>query len=157
VKLPSIVYCVAFFALRDEGTFTYMRQILRVCLTVLTAIVVVKYIATLNFQYDTSVMLGEVDRLLAAVHDGRWFGWQGQFPLLQKLVAILVKSEGLNNEVCLAVLAYINLAAFAGSLWMAWNSLQRSSRRSAIVFTAIILSGPMLWYARLGSSLSGWS
>jgi len=45
-------------------------------------------------------------------------------------------------------LAFMNLAAFAGSLWMAWNSLERSSRRSAIGFTAIMLSGPLLWYAR---------
>ena len=125
-----------------------MRMILRVCLVILTAVVAAKYVATLNFQGDTYGMLSEVDRLLAAVHNGRWSGWQGQFALLQKLAAILVKSQGLNTDACLAVLAFINLAAFAASLWMAWNSLGRLSRRSALVFTAIMLSGPMLWYAR---------
>ena len=126
----------------------YLGRIFRACLVVLTAVVAAKYVATLNFQGDTYTLLSDVDRLLASVQRGKWSGWKGELALLQKLAAILVKSQGLSTDACLAVLAFINLAAFAGILWMSWNSLERLSRRSAIVFTAIVLSGPMLWYAR---------
>jgi hypothetical protein len=126
----------------------FLSRIFRACLVVLTSLVAVKYVTALNFQGDTYVLLSEVDRLLAAVHIDKWFGWGGKYALLQKIPVILLKTQGLKDESCLTALALINLAAFVGILLMATRSLGRSSRRSAVVFTAITLSGPMLWYAR---------
>ena len=135
--------------LATHGTTGIMtRRIVHTLSTIITTVVAAKYVTGLSFQGDTQSLLTEVETMLAAVHAGRWVAWGGCFALLQEIPAILLKSRGLGHEACLTALALLNMATFAGLLVMGWRSLVRAAGQLAVLFTAIMLSGPFLWYAR---------
>lgn len=73
-------------------------------------------------------------------------GWGGQFPLLQKIPVLLMKSFGYQNEAVLHGLGVLSLVSFALVLYWGWRSLLRESARLAWFFLTVLLSGPLLWY-----------
>jgi len=97
---------------------------------------------------DTLALVGEVDRMLAAIKAGHPTGWGGQMPLLQQIPAIFLKLAGLEDAMAAKWLAVLSLVAFFALLARAFVRLRVESRRLAAFLVAVLLSGPMLWYGR---------
>lgn len=129
---------------RDHITTGAVTAAAALALVVLLA----NYLPFPRFESDTAALFNEVRRMRTALAHGQWTGWGGQFPLLQKLPVLALQVAGIGDDTVLWVLAAASLLAFAGTLVLAWNGLRQSSRRLALLFLAVLLSGPLPWYAR---------
>src|SRR5258708_27026825 len=103
-----------------------------------------RYAYELSYENDTVVLLHETDSILAHVSRGEWRDWGGQFPLLQKLPVLLLRSLGWREDAVLRALGVISLVSLALLLLWSWRSLYRHRLES--FFLAVLLSGPLLWY-----------
>jgi hypothetical protein len=97
---------------------------------------------------DTLALVGEVDRMLAAIKAGHPTAWGGQMPLLQQIPATFLKLAGLADAMAARWLAVLSLIAFVALLARAILRLRVVSSRVAAFVAAVLLSGPLLWYAR---------
>jgi|APSaa5957512622_1039677.scaffolds.fasta_scaffold06255_3 hypothetical protein len=107
-----------------------------------------EYLRFLNLQRDTVDLIHEVQRILSCLSQGKWIGWGGHFPLLQKIPVLLLEFMGLPEQTILEWLAILSLIAFANLVAWSWKDLRKTSRNLAVFFVAILVSGPLLWYAR---------
>ncbi len=126
----------------------FCRRLWRWGLGIILIVSLSRYLQFLNLQGDTVALIGEVDRILNCIKIGQWVGWGGQFPLLQKIPAFLLKVTAFSDERILRWLAILSLVAFVHLLAWSWKDLRRRSNKLAIFFVAILLSGPLMWYAR---------
>jgi len=126
-----------------------MKSILRRLMTALFGFSLVVYILHYSVRGDTVALLKQVDHLIACVAHGQWSGWGGHFPLLQKLPAIAFRLLGWKDDQILEGLVALNLLSFVLMLMCSWRLLCSRSRRVAIFFSAVLCSGPLLWYAHV--------
>ncbi len=97
---------------------------------------------------DTVALIHETDGIIASVSKGRWTGWGGQFPLLQKIPVLAMKYFGWSDPEIIHGLGVLSLASFALILFWNWRSLSCycGFRRLSWLFLAVLLSSPLLWY-----------
>jgi hypothetical protein len=135
----------------DSRSAERMNRLLRwAAASVLAATLVVallEYLRLFNLEGDTFAMVAEVGRMVAAFRAGHPSHWGAQFPLLQQIPATLLKLVGLPDAAVVRWLALLSLAAFAGLLSHAWV-IRRESPQAGRLFAFVLLSGPLLWYAR---------
>lgn len=107
-----------------------------------------RYLQFLHVSGDSVALIGEVDRILNCIRGGQWFGWGGQFPLLQKIPALVLRLVGASNQTILTCLSGVSFIVFIHLLAWSWKDLRKTSRNLAIFFVAVLVSGPLLWYGR---------
>jgi hypothetical protein len=108
----------------------------------------IRYLKFISVEGDTVVLVKEVNEMLKSIQHGQWLGWGGQFPLLQKIPVIIFKLCGFSDTWILPGLAWLNLTAFILMLVWSYKKLCKELPRAAAVFLVVLLSGPMLWYAK---------
>src|SRR5258708_35709075 len=101
-----------------------------------------RYAYELSYENDTVVLLHETDSILAHVSRGEWRDWGGQFPLLQKLPVLLLRSLGWREDAVLRALGVISLVSLALLLLWSWRSLY--PHRLESFFPSQLPSGPFL-------------
>jgi hypothetical protein len=87
------------------------------------------------------------DWILRGLRSGAWAHGGSRFPLLQTLPTVGLRAAGLGVDQTRWALVGLNVVAFVGLLVIAWRSLREVSRPAAIFFVAVLLSGPLAWYA----------
>ena len=125
-----------------------MKLVLRSAAVLLIAAAFARYLTSLEPQGDTLVLVGDVRRMIAAFKNGNGTGFGGQFGLLQEIPATALELVGMSDAATVRMLATLNLLAFAGLLARAWAAAKTTSRPMAIGLVLVLLSSPLLWYAR---------
>jgi hypothetical protein len=95
---------------------------------------------------DSRVMVQHVDTVLAAIGQGRWSGWNGQFPLLQQLPVFAMRIIGVPDAAVYGALTALSLGAYVGLAALSGWGLRRTPRVAALL-VAVLLMGPLAWYA----------
>jgi hypothetical protein len=96
---------------------------------------------------DTLGVIAAADWILRGLRGGGWAQGGSRFPLLQTIPTVGLRAVGLGVDQTRWSLVVLNVATFAGLLVVAWRSLENISRPAAIFFLAVLLSGPLAWYA----------
>jgi hypothetical protein len=96
---------------------------------------------------DTLGVVAAADWVLRGLRGGGWAHGGSRFPLLQTIPTVGLRAVGLGVDQTRWSLVGLNVAAFAGLVVIAWRSLVNISRPAAIFFLAVLLSGPLAWYA----------
>jgi hypothetical protein len=130
-----------------ERVSRLLRWVAALFLAAALVMALLEYLRLLDLESDTFAMVAEVDRMIAAFRVGNPSGWAAQFPLLQQIPATFLKLLGLSDAAVVRWLAVLSLAAFAGLLLHAWT-IRRESRQAACLLAVVLVSGPLLWYAR---------
>jgi hypothetical protein len=104
----------------------------------------------LRFGYhpaDTVGIVQAADWILRGLRTGSWAHGGSHFPLLQTIPAVGLRAAGLGVDQTRQGLAILNVVAFAVLLGIAWRTLTRVGPSASLFFLAVLLSGPLLWYA----------
>jgi hypothetical protein len=116
-----------------------------------------RYMYNLAHEGDTGRLVHQARSVFVGLSQGRWTGWEGYFALLQHIPALLAMGFGVTDtEKVFHVLGLTSLVSFALLLFWGWRSLFRTSERLALLYLAVILSGPLIWYGHstLGEMLA---
>jgi hypothetical protein len=116
-----------------------------------------RYMYNLVHEGDTGRMVHQARGVFVSLSQGRWTGWEGYFALLQQIPALLTMCFGVTDtEKVFHVLGLISLVSFALLLFWGWRSLFRMSERLALLYVAVLLAGPLIWYGHstLGEMLA---
>ncbi|MDP9325310.1 MAG: hypothetical protein M3O87_02070, partial [Candidatus Dormibacteraeota bacterium] len=121
-----------------------------VALALLPAVAV--YASTQYVSGDTGVLVQHVRAVVADIGRGQWIDWSGHFALLQHLPAGVLVALQLPDEGVFRGLVVLNLLVLVAITVMAYRRLRRRSEVVAILFTSVLLSGPLLWYGHASFS-----
>jgi hypothetical protein len=92
-------------------------------------------------------VVAAADWILRGLRGGAWAHGGSRFPLLQTLPTVGLRAAGLRVDQTRWALVGLNVVAFAALLAIAWRSVRDLSRPAGIFFVAMLLSGPLAWYA----------
>jgi hypothetical protein len=96
---------------------------------------------------DTVAVVQTAARALAHLRNGQLLHWGGHYPLLQALPAAALLAAGLSSKNVILGLVALNVLSLAAMVWIAWRALAGQNRAGAILLVAVLLSGPLVWYA----------
>jgi hypothetical protein len=98
-------------------------------------------------SFDTTVLIQAVDSALTHLRKGQVQNWGGNYPLLQAIPIFALRAAGVSSSNVILALVALNVLSVAALTLISWRSLLRQSRPGAILVVAVLLSGPLLWYA----------
>jgi hypothetical protein len=128
----------------------------RAALSVLVALAllppVTVYAATQYVSGDTGVLVQHVRDVFADIGHGQWIDWSGHFALLQQVPAGVLVALQLPDEGVFRGLVVLNLLVLVAVTVLAYRRMRRRSEVVAILFVAVLLSGPFLWYGHASFS-----
>ncbi len=126
-----------------------LRRRLPLAVIVFLAAFAIRYAATPLAVGDTGALVAGARAFGTCWSDGS-LGWCPQasiFAPLQYLPTLTLINFHLNDPQVLQGLVMINLAAFVGTVALAWYLFADVSRSLASLAVVFVLSGPLLWYA----------
>jgi hypothetical protein len=100
---------------------------------------------------DTAAVVQGARAARSCIADGHFLGCSGvfEFPLFQYLPAAALGAVGVSDAGILRVLAALSTVSFAAILLLAWRIVsRRADAGSAALVVAVLVAGPLLWYAR---------
>lgn len=134
---------------RRRGTQTSGSCRSKAILWVAGLAMVAALVPSVVIEGDTTWLLAGTREILACLDRGQWSHCEGahQWPLLQYLPALPLASLGVPLATIGDLLAYINIASFAGLLWVTWWCVTQRSAATAMLALIVLGSGELLYYA----------